>query len=507
MTRVIGWFAVGFGLFAVSVANQHARTAPNLAFLVGSFLPGLLFMVLGALLLRVKPGAAGEFVYDPRTPGRRAWAEAVTVCRRQAEMGILGGIVMLGFGTAITQLKGVEFLQAGTLLALAGWSFVVWGSARYMQYKGYSGWWGLFGMLVLLGLLILLCFPNRYRQRGDMKDVPNLTTGEVGAAEGAKIQIAELRARILPVLSVAWLAVAGGSALLFLILSRHDPTRLPALYGVGLGAAALAGALVRVTGRKRRHYALPTFAFLCLGVALAAPHRLRVDSQLRDESFKQAEREFEADLLALANQAPNIVLPPPRPTGDPRVDEIFQARRRLMNGYFGSLRRMNDRITALEAQDVYEDAVMTNAPALDAEVRKRKDTRTILEEHRAEVLGLFETEARSDAARRQRSVGHRALARIDSFDLSAEIASLTRIFSLRLRHVQAEADFLRFLRAAFGRYRVSGNTITFDTTGDNDQYAVLSRTMQDAAKALEAVQQRPRESPKGQDAATEPLAP
>ena len=167
MRRVLGDVLAGFGLFSIIIANLNARTAPNLPAVIGTFLPGLLLLIVGIAVSRRgraeiasvahdPPGAAGSGGMDQES---RAVATALI---SRAEVGVLGGIVIMYLGGGIAQQGQEPWL--GMLASLGGLALLIWGCGHYMRWKGYSWWFGLFGLLLLPGLAILACFPNRRKR-------------------------------------------------------------------------------------------------------------------------------------------------------------------------------------------------------------------------------------------------------------------------------------------------------------------------------------------------------
>jgi len=52
MRNTIGGILVGLGLLSLLMANMNARRSPDVSYLMGSFLPGVVLMLLGLVLRR-----------------------------------------------------------------------------------------------------------------------------------------------------------------------------------------------------------------------------------------------------------------------------------------------------------------------------------------------------------------------------------------------------------------------------------------------------------------------
>lgn len=164
MKKTFGAILIGLGLFVIISSSLNARNAPNLPYLIGTFLPGLLFLIFGLALRREKtPQAAEGSAGNAQQPADKA--KEVQFCRfkTRANLAVVGGVAMMFMGSGFSQ-QGPELLLVGGAVSLAGWALLIWGCVNYMRWKGYSGWFGLFGYLLLPGLLILVCLPNRRKR-------------------------------------------------------------------------------------------------------------------------------------------------------------------------------------------------------------------------------------------------------------------------------------------------------------------------------------------------------
>jgi hypothetical protein len=161
MKKTIGAILIALGIVSVLVSSLNARSAPNPSYLIGTYLPGLLFLIFGLALRREKttapPVQASAVELESADTGKDVEPNRF---KTTANLGVAGGIVTMFLGGFLAQ-QGPDLLLAGVAFSLGGWALLIWGCVNYVRWKGYSGWFGLFGYLLLPGLIILACFPNR----------------------------------------------------------------------------------------------------------------------------------------------------------------------------------------------------------------------------------------------------------------------------------------------------------------------------------------------------------
>jgi hypothetical protein len=164
MKKTFGAILIGLGLLLTAASSLNARNAPNPSYLIGTFLPGLLFLIFGLALRRDKtPQAPAHSAGDAQEPADIGKEVQSGQFKTRASVGVGVGIVTMFMGSGVAQ-QGPDFLLLGVAVSLGGWALLIWGCVNYMRWKGYSGWFGLFGYLLLPGLIILVCFPNRRKR-------------------------------------------------------------------------------------------------------------------------------------------------------------------------------------------------------------------------------------------------------------------------------------------------------------------------------------------------------
>jgi hypothetical protein len=158
MKKNIGTVLIALGLLLVALACATAGNEPDFASLMGTYLPGIVVLAVGVKLRQENPRVGTE-TEDPliALQGRR---------KSNAELGVVGGILLMFMGSGLSQ-QGHEVFLVGSAVSLGGWGLMLWGAVNYIQWKGYSGWLGLFGLLLLPGLIILACLPNKTKNAGN----------------------------------------------------------------------------------------------------------------------------------------------------------------------------------------------------------------------------------------------------------------------------------------------------------------------------------------------------
>ncbi|MGA3156608.1 MAG: hypothetical protein ABSE43_03465 [Steroidobacteraceae bacterium] len=83
--------------------------------------------------------------------------------KRSTNIGIGIGFVLVLFGRylMLTQPNFIGVL--GSVTALVGVGFFVWGSSQYAKGKGHSPYWGILGLFYILGFIVLFFLPDRHK--------------------------------------------------------------------------------------------------------------------------------------------------------------------------------------------------------------------------------------------------------------------------------------------------------------------------------------------------------
>jgi hypothetical protein len=172
--KTAGTVLIVFGALLLAQAGINAPKAPNVSYLVGTFLPGLLCLILGLKLAQAKkptpePGhdasgsqATADDLVPPIDSSHEDHARTESL-KFNANLGLGCGVVLMFLGSGVTK-STEDGLLIGLPIAVGGWAWAIWGCVNYMRWKGHSGWFGLFGYLLLPGLLILACFPKRRKR-------------------------------------------------------------------------------------------------------------------------------------------------------------------------------------------------------------------------------------------------------------------------------------------------------------------------------------------------------
>jgi hypothetical protein len=249
MKVLVGFLLVVFGILllagnALSFAKNVDATESVVALAIGFIL-----LIAGLKLQETKkpkpesPAASAES--QTAAPGldgpTRSDPTAITRVesfKSSANFGVACGIILMFAGSAITQKFTAQEmaggLLVGSLVAVGGWAWLIWGCVNYMRWKGYSGWFGFFGYLLLVGLIIVACFPNRRRSAGQKQ-------GPEARAELEALAKEDQRSgrRFVLALVPLGLVVAGVGCYLFYIGSNISAGEWEALAPPGLGFQAL----------------------------------------------------------------------------------------------------------------------------------------------------------------------------------------------------------------------------------------------------------------------------
>jgi hypothetical protein len=177
--KALGTVLVVLGILFLAISGLNAPKAPNISYLVGSFLPGLLFLVIGLKLGQSKKANTDSRassndpedalrVVVPAKPTFRLDTVRANTFKSRANWGVIGGIVLMFTGGTALQREGGQPTAPGILIPMMIWlvglSWLIWGCVNYMRWKGHSGWFGLFGYLFLPGLIVLAFFPNKRKR-------------------------------------------------------------------------------------------------------------------------------------------------------------------------------------------------------------------------------------------------------------------------------------------------------------------------------------------------------
>ena len=81
--------------------------------------------------------------------------------KTKTNIGIGVGILLQLLGRFMTRNEGTALV--GSILAIVGFVFFIWGCMNYAAGKGHSKWLGLLGLLSCIGLIILVFLPDRHK--------------------------------------------------------------------------------------------------------------------------------------------------------------------------------------------------------------------------------------------------------------------------------------------------------------------------------------------------------
>jgi len=173
MARIASAVFLVLGGLALVAAVSIASNAPNFQYIIGSFIPGFLLVIIGLkirqesnrTLTALPADDDAETTEGIEAPVQHSFVvdtKRANAFKVNANLGIIVGIVLMVLAGSMA--RGEEGIPFAWIISLIGLACVIWGCVSYMRWKGYSGWFGFFGYLFLLGLAILACFPNRRKR-------------------------------------------------------------------------------------------------------------------------------------------------------------------------------------------------------------------------------------------------------------------------------------------------------------------------------------------------------
>ncbi len=172
------------------------------------------------------------------------------------------------------------------------------------------------------------------------------------------------------------------------------------------------------------------------------------------------------------------------------MDAVLQPLNELLQSFDGLLDRMEREIEALQQEPVFSASVLGERSNIETEIRKRVESRNVIERYKKNLVSLIDSERAKYASLSVSDEVARGALRGVKDSMNKVIPQLEEMFSLRLRRENAEADFLRFMLATFDDYRLTEGSISFRTPSNVEKYKALTQATQDAVKEAAAFQER-----------------
>ena len=137
---------------------------------------------------------------------------------------------------------------------------------------------------------------------------------------------------------------------------------------------------------------------------------------------------------------------------------------------------------------IFDEAISSDSTILDAETQKRVQAIRIVGRYHAKVADLEKDSHAAFAAMKVSDADKEsAMKGIDATWQSLN-PKFDLMFNLLKSHHQTELDYLRFLAAWSGSYRMDNGKIQFSTDDGLNQYSTLTKKITEANAALAAFQ-------------------
>jgi hypothetical protein len=274
------------------------------------------------------------------------------------------------------------------------------------------------------------------------------------------------------------------------LFPHHDPVFMTAvalfqLIGFALAVIALFG--IRRYGTSG--ILVPAVIGLILnGIFVVALLVVILVGVSKRHEFQGTKRHMAASLNEYAQQVKSGVPVNQMPsTGDANIDAGFQIIVDLGNEGRVVMEKMDAEIAQLHEKQV--GSVITNKDAIKLELGKRTAGQGIIQNYEREAAALVASaKQRCLASTMPAGMKQEMLRQLDKGGQFQ--ALLDERFSLSVRRQEAEFDFLQFLHAEFGRYRLADEAVRFAAPPKQEEYNRLSQRLQDVFKDTEAFDRR-----------------
>ncbi len=251
------------------------------------------------------------------------------------------------------------------------------------------------------------------------------------------------------------------------------------LLGLGLGFIALFS--IRKHGIKG--ILIPAVLGLILnGLFLGAILRVRYAGERQPREMKSA------IFKEYARQSKNGVPAKRMPlTGEPNIDAGLQIKVDLSHELDALIGKMKAELAQLKEKGVC--LVLTNKAAIKSELDKRTAGQTIIRTYKEEAAALVES-ARQRCITSSMPESMKQVALRDLAQGGQVWTYVDEGFSLGVRLQEAEGDFLQFMLAEFGRYRLVGGKVSFAAFNRLEEYNRLTQRIRDVGNEAEAFDRR-----------------
>lgn len=179
-----------------------------------------------------------------------------------------------------------------------------------------------------------------------------------------------------------------------------------------------------------------------------------------------------------------------KPTGDAKNDAISLWGNNLSKEIMQYVGNMNEEISALQEQDVFDTSLLTNKPGLKAEIPKRIEHQKIIKKYKDGWLPMLEaTKEKFTPINISEKVKNQILQGTET-SIQSNSAQAELLFGLLLKTDQAELNFLQFMVGAYDDYQFKDGTISFGSAANSQKYEELTKSIQGAMRNEETFREQ-----------------
>ncbi|MGO9586478.1 MAG: hypothetical protein ACLP2Y_09810 [Limisphaerales bacterium] len=249
---------------------------------------------------------------------------------------------------------------------------------------------------------------------------------------------------------------------------------------------------------KRKGYRLLTFSVVCaVMTAIFACYfhigKQQSEQQTQESNAKMVENFqgiFSNELKSVQQGATGNFSNNIKPTGDAENDAVLLWANNLSKEITQYVGNMNEEISALQEQDVFDTSLLTNKSSLKVEIPKRIEHQKIIKKYKDGWLPMLEaTKEKFTPVNISEKVKNQILQGTET-SIQSNSAQAELLFGLLLKTDQAELNFLQFMVGSYDDYQFKGGTISFGSAANSQKYEELTKSIQGAMRNEETFREQ-----------------